>query len=81
MRYDWNGRSTIVLHNFADKPCPVRLRVAGPNGDCLVNLLSQDQSYADDAGRHLVELEPYGYRWLRVGDLEHPIGDEQPERS
>jgi maltose alpha-D-glucosyltransferase/alpha-amylase len=80
MRYDWNGRSTIVLHNFAGKPCPVRLRVDGPNGDCLVNLLSQAQSHADDSGRHLFELEPYGYRWLRVGDLERPIGEEDPER-
>jgi maltose alpha-D-glucosyltransferase / alpha-amylase len=80
LRYDWNGRSTIVLHNFAGKPCPVRLRVDGPNGDCLVNLLSQAESHADDSGRHLFELEPYGYRWLRVGDLERPIGEEEPER-
>ena len=73
MRYDWNDRSTIVLHNFADKPCPVRLRVDGPNGHRLVNLLSQHESDADASGRHLFELEPYGYRWLRVGDLERPV--------
>jgi maltose alpha-D-glucosyltransferase/alpha-amylase len=73
MRYDWNDRSTIVLHNFDDKPCPVRLRVDGPNGHRLVNLLSQHESDADAGGRHLFELEPYGYRWLRVGDLERPV--------
>jgi maltose alpha-D-glucosyltransferase / alpha-amylase len=77
MRYDWNDRSTIVLHNFADRPCAVRLHVDGPNGKRLVNLLSQDQSDADESGRHLVNLEPYGYRWFRVGDLERPIVDQK----
>ena len=77
LRYDWNDRSTIVLHNFADSPCAVRLRVEGPNGARLTNLLSQDQSDADEQGHHHVELEPYGYRWLRVGDLERPIADER----
>ncbi|HVD91903.1 MAG TPA: alpha-amylase family protein [Vicinamibacterales bacterium] len=77
LRYDWNDRSTIVLHNFADSPCAVRLRAEGPNGARLTNLLSQDESDADGQGHHHVELEPYGYRWLRVGDLERPIADER----
>jgi maltose alpha-D-glucosyltransferase/alpha-amylase len=77
MRYDWNDRSTIVLHNFADRPCAVRLHVDGPQRCRLVNLLSQDTSEADDSGRHLVQLEPYGYRWFRVGDLERPIAGER----
>jgi maltose alpha-D-glucosyltransferase/alpha-amylase len=81
IRYDWNDRSTIVLHNFADSPCRVRLRVDGPHGKKLLNLLSQDQSEADNGGLHQIELEPYGYRWLRVGDLERPITDEKTRRT
>jgi maltose alpha-D-glucosyltransferase/alpha-amylase len=77
LQYDWNDRSTIVLHNFTDKPARVRLRVDGPNGQRLLNLLSQDQNEADDEGVHRIELEPYGYRWLRVGELERPITDEK----
>jgi maltose alpha-D-glucosyltransferase/alpha-amylase len=77
LRYDWNDRSTIVLHNFADRPCAVRLRVDGSNGAKLTNLLSQDQTDRDAHGHHQIELEPYGYRWMRVGDLERPIGDER----
>jgi maltose alpha-D-glucosyltransferase/alpha-amylase len=77
MRYDWNDRSTIVLHNFADRPCAIRLHVDGANGKRLVNLLSQTQSDADDSGRHSIDLEAYGYRWFRVGDLERPIADEK----
>jgi len=81
IRYDWNGRSTITLHNFLDKPCAVRLRVDGPEGGRLTNLLSQDRSDAGEDGHHRIQLEPYGYRWLRVGDLERPITDEKTRRA
>jgi len=81
IRYDWNDRATIVLHNFGDRPATVRLRVDDGNGCRLVNLLSQDRSEADESGHHVVELEPYGYRWLRVGDAERPIPDEKTRRS
>jgi maltose alpha-D-glucosyltransferase/alpha-amylase len=81
LRYDWNGRSTIVLHNFAERPCSVRLRVPGPDGRCLTNLLSQDVTERDDNGGHEIELEAYGYRWLRLGTLEQPIRDEKTRRA
>jgi len=35
--------------------------------DELVNLLSFDDSKAHKGGRHPIALEPYGYRWFRVG--------------
>ncbi|HEX4568583.1 MAG TPA: alpha-amylase family protein, partial [Vicinamibacterales bacterium] len=77
LRYDWNGRATIVLHNFAERPCAVRLHVPDPEGRCLTNLLSQEVSERDGRGGHEIELEAYGYRWLRVGSLEQPITDEK----
>jgi maltose alpha-D-glucosyltransferase/alpha-amylase len=80
MRYDWNDRSTIVLHNFADTPCAVHLRVDGPQGKILMNLLAQERCEADETGRHVIELEAYGYRWLRVGDMERPIAEERRAR-
>jgi maltose alpha-D-glucosyltransferase/alpha-amylase len=42
-----------------------------------MNLLSQDRSEAGADGRHLIELEPYGYRWLREGDMERPVPDDR----
>ena len=30
MRYDWEGQTAVFVHNFAAKPCAVRLRVDGP---------------------------------------------------
>ena len=77
LRYDWNDRATIVLHNFRNRPVTVRLRLADANGNRMVNLLSQDRSVVDASGVHVIELEPYGYRWLRVGDSERPIPDEK----
>jgi maltose alpha-D-glucosyltransferase / alpha-amylase len=41
------------------------------NGECLVNLLSSDNSEADGSGRHYLLLEPYGYRWFRSGGLDY----------
>ena len=81
MRYVWNDRTTIVLHNFAGEPRVVRLRVDGVQGKVLTNLLAQERCLADDAGRHTIELEAYGYRWLRVGDMERPIADERGATS
>jgi maltose alpha-D-glucosyltransferase/alpha-amylase len=40
----------------------------------LTNIISNDHSVAGPDGRHCILLEPYGYRWFRVGgqdDLLH----------
>jgi maltose alpha-D-glucosyltransferase/alpha-amylase len=74
IRYDWSGRTTVALHNFLDHP--VTVRVNGRGCDLFVNMLSQDRSVASKSGWHTVELEPYGYRWLRGGEPERPVMDE-----
>jgi maltose alpha-D-glucosyltransferase/alpha-amylase len=71
MRYDWRGNSLVVLHNFDDKSQEVKLRLGGDDGGKLVSLLHQDASTADESGTHRIALEAYGYRWYRVGDLNH----------
>jgi maltose alpha-D-glucosyltransferase/alpha-amylase len=81
IRYDWSGRATIVLHNFRDQPVTVRLRVDGPGGQTLINLLSQDRSDAGESGRHVIEMVGYGYRWLRVGDSERPMTGERARQA
>ena len=45
------------------------------------NLLSQERSAADKSGRHTLELEPYGYRWLRAGDSERPVIPPKAQRG
>jgi maltose alpha-D-glucosyltransferase/alpha-amylase len=81
IRYEWNNRCTLVLHNFADRPYTVRIGPQGPPPSPLINMLSDARSEPDASGRHTIELEPYGYRWLRVGDTERPLTDGQPRRK
>jgi maltose alpha-D-glucosyltransferase/alpha-amylase len=80
MQYDWNGRCTLALHNFAEEPATVHVRVDGRPPCALFNLLSQERSEPGPGGRHTLELEPYGYRWLRVGDSERPVTNERTRR-
>jgi maltose alpha-D-glucosyltransferase/alpha-amylase len=73
MRYDWRGNSVVCMHNLSAEPREVRFAVRAPENEdgTLVNLLSEDHSYAEGKSRHCVLLEPYGYRWFRVGGLDY----------
>src|SRR5690348_3458999 len=73
MRYDWRNNSVLFLHNLDARPREVSFRTGleGREARLLVNLLSEDHSRADARGRHRVVLEPYGYRWYRVGGLDY----------
>ncbi|HYY24212.1 MAG TPA: alpha-amylase family protein [Candidatus Udaeobacter sp.] len=73
IRYDWRGNSLVVVHNFSDKPCEARIKPGSEGADRLVNLLVKDESTADATGTHRIALEAYGYRWYRVGGLNHII--------
>ena len=73
IRYDWRNNSALFVHNFSSKPTDVRF-AAGREGEqdsLLVNLLSEDHSRPDPDGLHRLTLEPYGYRWFRVGGLDY----------
>lgn len=73
MRYRWRDNSVVCLHNLGSEPQEVRFRVPfeEERDMTLVNVLSEDHSYADKRGQHCIELEPYGYRWFRLGGLDY----------
>ena len=66
----------MFVHNFDRKPREIAFS-AGLEGDdadhgrLLINLLSEDHSRADGNGKHRLVIEPYGYRWYRVGGLDY----------
>jgi maltose alpha-D-glucosyltransferase/alpha-amylase len=71
IRYNWRNNSVVVVHNLGAIPREVCLEI-GPNDErCLVNLLSAENSQTDANGKHCIMLEPYGYRWFRVGGLDY----------
>ena len=72
IRYVWRNNSVLFLHNLSDLPREITIDpdTDTSSSDMLVNLLSQDHSPAGEDGRHRLLLEPYGYRWFRVGGLD-----------
>jgi maltose alpha-D-glucosyltransferase/alpha-amylase len=74
MEYTWRNNSVLCIHNLVAEPREVRFRLttrsAGDRG-LLINLLAGEHSKADESGRHCIEIEPYGYRWYRVGGLDY----------
>ena len=63
-----SGWAMAALHNFAAEGCLVPIEIANlPKGSILVDLLNDlEEIELDPHGRVEVDLEPYGYRWLRV---------------
>jgi maltose alpha-D-glucosyltransferase/alpha-amylase len=73
LRFDWRNNAVLVVHNLGQAPREISFRLKSgdtPEGD-LINLLSENHSRADHAGFHRILLEPYGYRWYRVGGLDY----------
>ena len=62
-----------MLHNLSAAPCEVQLKLGRkwPGDQGLVNVLSEDHSMPTKTGTHRILLEPYGYRWYRVGGLDY----------
>jgi maltose alpha-D-glucosyltransferase/alpha-amylase len=77
VRYDWAGNSVVVVHNLHGEPREVQFSVGAPGGERLIDLLDSSSSTADGAGRHRFIIEPYGYRWFRVGGLRYVMNREE----
>jgi maltose alpha-D-glucosyltransferase/alpha-amylase len=73
LRYDWRNNAVLFVHNFAAAAREISLELEPTEGEKrdLVNLLSEDHNYADASGTHHIRVEPYGYRWYRVGGLDY----------
>jgi maltose alpha-D-glucosyltransferase/alpha-amylase len=73
IRYDWRNNSVLFVHNLDAVPKEVTFSTGlrGRENQFLVNLLTEDHSRAGENGRHRLLLEPYGYRWYRIGGLDY----------
>lgn len=83
IRYDWRNNSVLFVHNLGSKPREVSISagVAGDAGQLLVNLLSEDHSRADAGGKHCLLMDAYGYRWYRIGGLDHLMRQSNVEMT
>ncbi len=72
LRYDWRNNGVLVVHNFAGEPVEIVVQLDDDGRGCdLANLFAEEHSEADDRSRHRLVLEPYGYRWYRIGGLDY----------
>jgi maltose alpha-D-glucosyltransferase / alpha-amylase len=74
MEYEWRNNSVFFLHNLTPEPQEIRFRLTTKSTgerDRLINLLTDEHSQADEGGHHCIVLEPFGYRWFRVGGLDY----------
>jgi len=59
--------SMVALHNFTAEPVTVPLTIDEANGDTrLVDLLDEETTMTAGDGTVTLDLDAYGYRWLRV---------------
>ena len=71
LRYDWRNNSVLFVHNLSPIPTEVKFGAGAKVDGQLVNLLSNDHSTPNASGKHRILLEPYGYRWFRIGGLDY----------
>lgn len=65
----WRQNTVVTLHNFAAEAREVTIDLPETPDEPLTNLLGSAHSTPQGRGRHHIPLEPYGYRWFRVGPL------------
>lgn len=76
MCYELRGRRVVALHNFGSSTQHAEIRLTGEDSRVLANLWKPEESRAR-SGVHRIDLEPFGYRWYRVGGLSYSIRREQ----
>lgn len=63
LRYDYEGKSLVILHNFSEQPQQSSFRLDGnPELTDLISMADQKGS----SGTFNIRLDGYGYQWYRV---------------
>jgi maltose alpha-D-glucosyltransferase / alpha-amylase len=73
IRFDWRQTSLVTLHNFSNRSQKVRLTAGGSGGRLLVSVFDDHHSRAQNDDEHHVSLDPYGWKWFRVGGTDSTL--------
>src|SRR5262249_11417966 len=79
IRYDWRNNSVLTIHNLSGESTDLALPPQDRRPARLANLLPRQHSEAERGIHHII-LEPYGYRWYRVGGLGYLLERSAPDR-
>lgn len=67
LRYDWEGRTVLTIHNLGGKECGATFKVENALGwDSLIDLFGHGDFDLGKEGEVSIDLDRYGCRWFRV---------------
>jgi maltose alpha-D-glucosyltransferase/alpha-amylase len=76
LRFDWQDRSVLTLHNFDERPHEATLRL-GDDSRRLSDLIAPREVPARE-GSFTIPLDALAYRWFRVGGLDYAARSDSP---
>jgi trehalose synthase len=65
-RCDWDGATVLAIHNFSPEPCRVRFTLDDADDAVALQDLLHGSREALDGPDVELQLDRYGYRWLRL---------------
>jgi len=82
MMFQWRDAALLTLHNFAGAEQKVTLSVPHERGERLTDVFAHRHSDGQQR-RHELSIEPYGYRWYRIGAIDNVQhwGDPEEQRA
>ena len=73
LRFEWRGTFMVTLHNFDNHAHKIRLKVGCANDTMLLEVFNGRHSRAHNDGVHRISLDPYAWRWFRVGAADNTL--------
>jgi maltose alpha-D-glucosyltransferase / alpha-amylase len=73
LRYDWRNTSLVTLHNFSNHTQQIKLKADTAHGTTLCDVFDMNHSRARNDGQHHIAMEPYAWRWMRVGGADNTL--------
>lgn len=68
LRFDWEGRTVVTMHNLSSTRSMATIDVGTTDGDDrLHDIISTTKPTKVEDGTATVKLAGYGYRWFRLG--------------
>ncbi|MDZ7970314.1 MAG: alpha-amylase family protein [Nostoc sp. DedSLP03] len=67
LHYQWRDGTVVALHNLAKDGCTVTLKFSGDRESHWIDLLGDKPYEPIEHPESGIQLEGYGYRWVRVG--------------
>jgi len=67
LRYDVEGSAILVFNNLTGRRCDVTLDLSDDEAATATDLFADRQYDPIKPGKLRTRLNPYGYRWLRIG--------------